>query len=270
MSTATLSVSTDWYKKLFRVGHVAKGIIYLIIAGLILATVFTVGGQVSGSRGVLGWIENQPFGRILLGILSLGLFSYALWRWVKVFTGKGGDEDDKKDAVYRIAWIISGLVYFALGIAAVRTALGAAASQSDGGGRKQEAITRLMEYSWGPAAVIVIGIIVAGVAIYQFRKGIKRTFLKSIDLSDASHEEEKTIKRLGTTGLIARGVVFAIMAYFLILAGATVDPDKFKGTAGALEWLREHSYGIVLLGLAGAGLLAFAIFTLAKAKYPPQ
>ena len=259
----------DWYRRFFRIGHLTKGIIYGIIAGLVLATVFTVGGQVEGSRGVIGWIEEQPFGRILLGITTIGIFCYAAWRLLKSFYGKGGSEDDKKDVIYRIAWFISGLLYVSLGVAAVRTLLKSSGGTA-GGGNQQELIQSIMKQSWGPAAVVVMGVIVVGVAIYQFRKGIKRTFMDQIGLEKASHTERKTIKRLGTTGLVARGVVFAIIAYFLIMAGITVDPDKFKGTADALKWLREHTYGTILLGLAGAGLLAYAIFMVAKAKYPPS
>lgn len=259
----------DWYRRFFRIGHLTKGIIYGIISGLVLATVFTVGGQVEGSRGVIGWIEEQTFGRILLGIVAVGIFFYAAWRFLKVFYDRGGSSDDKKDVVYRIAWFISGLLYVSLGVAAVRTLFQRGGGTS-GGGNRQELVQQIMQQSWGPVVVVLIGVAVAGVAIYQFRKGIKRTFLKQIGLEKASSTERTTIKRLGTAGLVARGVVFAIIGYFLIMAGITVDPQKFKGTADALQWLRDNPYGNILLGLAGAGLLAYAIYMIAKAKYPPR
>lgn len=259
----------SWYAGFFRFGHLAKGIIYLIIGGLAIATVIGASGSIEGGRGVIKWINEQTFGRILLGLIAVGLFSYTAWRWLKVFLGKGGDEDDKKDTVYRVAWFFSGLSYLGLGILAARSAINGGTSGSQGGGKRQEIITWLMQQSWGPTVVIILGVIIAGVAIFQLIKGIQKKFLDNIDLSSASHKERETIEKLGIVGHVARAVVFGIMAYFLILAGATVDPQKFKGTEGALEWLNQNTYGTILLALAAAGLIAYAIFTLAKAKYPP-
>ena len=260
----------SWYAGFFRFGHLAKGIIYLIIGGLAIATIVGNSGSIEGGRGVIQWINEQPFGRILLGLVAIGLFSYTAWRWLKVFLGKGGDEDDKKDTVYRIAWFFSGLSYLGLGIVAARAAIMGGSSGGQGGGQRQEVITWLIQQSWGPTVVIILGVIIAGVAIFQLVKGVKEKYLENIDLSSANHKERKSITTLGKIGHLARAAVFAIMAYFLILAGATVDPGKFKGTEGVLEWLRQNSYGTILLGLAAIGLIAYAVFTLAKAKYPPK
>ena len=260
----------SWYAGFFRFGHLAKGIIYLIIGGLAIATIVGNSGGVEGGRGVIQWINEQPLGRFLLGLIAIGLLSYTAWRWLKVFLGKGGDEDDKKDAVYRVAWFFSGLSYLGLGVLAARAAINGGTSGGEGSGRRQEIITWLMQQSWGPTVVVILGLVIAGVAIFQLIKGLKEKYLDNIDLSSVDHKERKSITKLGKIGHLARAAVFAIMAYFLVLAGATVDPDKFRGTEGALEWLHQHNYGTILLGLAAAGLIAYAIFTLAKAKYPPK
>src|SRR5690606_20897975 len=66
-----------------KVGWGTKGALYLTLGILALMAGFGSGGQISGSEGVLQWIQNQPLGSVLLVIAALGFSCYAIWRFVQ-------------------------------------------------------------------------------------------------------------------------------------------------------------------------------------------
>jgi Domain of Unknown Function (DUF1206) len=69
------------------------------------------------------------------------------------------------------------------------------------------------------------------------------------------------------TGYIARGVVVALVGFFVARAAWPYDPKEAVGLDGALAKLAHAPYGPVLLGLVAAGLFAYAVFSLVEARY---
>lgn len=68
-----------WYKRLARLGEIARGVIGLVGgAYLILGGFHRSPGEVRGSRGALEKIAEQPFGRWLLLFTALGLVFYGM------------------------------------------------------------------------------------------------------------------------------------------------------------------------------------------------
>jgi hypothetical protein len=62
-------------------------------------------------------------------------------------------------------------------------------------------------------------------------------------------------------------VVFGLVGYGLITAAIDYDPHKAIGLDGALREVVHASYGPLLLGLVAAGLIGFALFSIADARY---
>ena len=58
-----------------------------------------------------------------------------------------------------------------------------------------------------------------------------------------------------------------MIGIFLIKAAVDYNPSKAVGLDGALAKLAHQSYGSVLLGVVAGGLVAFAIYSLADARY---
>ena len=77
----------------------------------------------------------------------------------------------------------------------------------------------------------------------------------------------RVVERLGIVGHVARGAVFALVGVFLMKAAVEYDPEEAEGLDGALARLVDQPYGEVLLGLAAAGLLAYAAYCVADARY---
>lgn len=258
-----MAISHSALNKCFSFGYIAKGIVYVLVGGFTLATVlgFSGGGGIEGPKGIIQWVSNQTFGNILVGLLGLGLLGYALWRIYRGIADPTGEGHDASSAVKRTGYIVSGLANGTLAVLALRLALGGGGG---GGQSKQGLVARMLSEPWGQWVVGIIGAIVIGVGVYQIRKGIKAEFVKDISWHRISND---TIKKIGRYGHIARGVVFGIIGFFLIMAATRSNASEFKGTEGALEWLAANPYGLWLLGLTSAGLLLFGVFSVMKGRY---
>ena len=252
--------------KLFSLGYIAKGIVYILVGGLTLATVlgFSAGsGGVDGPRAVLDWVAEQPLGRILVGLLGVGLLGYSVWRFYRAANDPKDEGGDAKGTAKRVGYVGSGIANGILGVVALSMAM-SSGGNSGSAGSKQGMVAKLLQEDWG---VWVVGIVGAGVVcagIFQFVKGVRANFLEDIHWRVLSRD---TVKNLGRWGFFARGLVFGIVGYFLIMAAVRSNAGKFKGTEGALEWLSTHSYGVWLLGITSAGLLLFGVFSVLKGRY---
>ena len=68
------------FETLARGGYVARGVVYLLLGGLALTSAVYGGGGAEGSSDALSTILGWPFGRILMGLVAIGLAGYVLWR----------------------------------------------------------------------------------------------------------------------------------------------------------------------------------------------
>ena len=78
---------------------------------------------------------------------------------------------------------------------------------------------------------------------------------------------KKWFTLIGTVGHLARAVVFGLVGVFLVKASIDYKANEAIGLDGALAKLYDGAYGSWLLGLAAAGLIAFAVFSVTEARY---
>jgi hypothetical protein len=243
-----------------RVGWVAKGALYVTLGGLALLAAFGEGGALRGGRGVLQWVAGQPFGKVLLGLAGVGFALYALVRLLQsiVLPDRSGDRRSK--ALRRVGHATSAVVYGALAVAAFQILNGNGA----GGGRSW--LSQVMHAgTWGVLFVGLIGAIIVVVGLYQFKPAIDLDFMDEVDTARMSQREIAVLKVVGRAGLAARGVVFPIIGYFLIVAAKQHDASEAKDVGGALGELARTSW--IALTIIAAGLVAYGILQLFFAKY---
>ena len=262
-----------WVKWLARFGYAAKGVVYMVVGGLALAAAFGSGGSSNSlsQRGALRTILEQPFGQVLLAIVAIGLFGYALWRFVMAAQDTEGDGSDAKGIVKRTGFVISGLIYLGLAVAAVGLALGSSSSGgsggSGGGSSAQDWTARLMAQPFGRWLVGIVGAVVIAVGLYQFYRAYSAKFKEKLMLSRMSQTEETWATRVGRLGFAARGVVYAMIGWFLIQAALQSNPSQAGGLGQAFRSLESASYGPWLLAIVALGFIAYGIFALVLARY---
>lgn len=249
-------------EKLARAGYITKGVVYAIVGMLALQVAAGGGGAPTDSSGAILTIGQQPFGRLLLVLTTIGLAGYVLWRFVQAIWDVEDKGSDTRGLIKRATFAISGLAYASLAVMAGRVAFGAGAGTSE-----RQWTARLMEQPLGPWLVALTGAIVIGIGVYQLYRVYRGDFLKSYDLHRMSHAERRFARRAGQLGLSARGVTFAIIGWFLIQAAIHHDPSQARGLGAALATLAQQPHGPWLLGVVAFGLVAFGAYCFTKARY---
>jgi hypothetical protein len=255
---------SDTVEKLARFGYAVKGVVYGLIGVLAIMAAFGSGGQTSGSRGVLDTIAGGPFGQVLLVLVAIGLFGYALWRFVQSIVDPDNKGTDAEGLVKRTGYFISGVIYAGLGIAAVRLLTG---SGGGGGSNADSRTATLMEQPFGLWLVGIVGATIIGYGLYQLYKAKEASFFDKLKTGQMSATERTWTKRSGRAGLAARGVVFGIIGFFLIQAALSANPQEARGLGGALDTLAAQPYGPYLLGLVALGLVGYGVYCGVNARY---
>jgi len=91
--------------------------------------------------------------------------------------------------------------------------------------------------------------------------------MEQADTAKMSRGVRRTYAVLGTCGHLARMVVFGISGYGLLIAAIEFEPHKAVGLDGALNELTRSAEGPLLLGIVAAGLICFAAYSIADARY---
>lgn len=252
---------------LARFGYLALGIVYIVIGILAFWAAMGRGGATTDQRGALETIYNQPFGAVLLFLVALGLAGHGLWRFVQAGWDTENKGTDAKGIATRIGYAVIGVSYLVLSFAAFRLALGSGGLGGSSEQSTQDWTARLMEQPFGQVLVVIAGLIVLGVAIAQFFRTAKASFLEKLDLSELDQRGTQLVKTLGRVGHAARGAVFGIIGIFLMIAAWQHSPQQAKGLGGALQELAQQPFGPFLLAAVALGMFAFGLFCVAEARY---
>jgi len=254
-----------WVERLARLGYAAKGIVYAIVGVLAVQAAVGSGGKTTDTTGALGTVAAQPFGKILLILLTLGLIGYVIWSFVQAIKDPEHKSDDAKSWARRLGYAFTGLAYGSLAISAIQLIRG---SGGGGGGNSQEDWTaRVLAQPFGQWLVGLTGAFIIGLGFYQFYKAYKAKFRKQMKLQEMTSTEEMWATRIGRFGEAARGIVFTIIGFFLIQAARQSDPNEVRGLDGALQALAQQPYGPWLLGIVALGLVAYGIHMGVQARY---
>ena len=266
--------NSDALEHLARVGLIAYGLVHLLIAWLAVQLAWGVGGgggAQADQGGALATLAQQPFGKVLLWLVAVGLIALAAWqaaevlRWRSRLSASG---DARKEAVVKVVKSVAKAVaYVVLAVLAIRYATGAGQSS---GGQQQQAAAGVFGWPAGRWLVGLAGLVVVGIGAYLIYKGLSKRFLKEIDLSEAPRQATRLVTRLGQAGYPAKGVSFGLVGALLVWAAVTFDPARASGFDGALRTILDVPFGQVLLTLVAVGIAAFGAFCFVRARYPER
>lgn len=254
-----------WIVPLARAGYTAKGIVYVLV-GLLASQAAFSAGSATDSQGAFAVLLRQPAGRLMLGLVAIGLFGYALWRAVSAIADTENKGHDGGGLVKRAGFGISALLHLSLGVEAMRLALG---SGGGGGGEAgaQHWTARALALPLGQWLVGIAGAITVGYGLYQLKRGFDGWIQKRLDLHELDPNAQRWAVRFGRFGLAARGVVFALIGWFLVQAARSASSAEAGGLGEALRTLEQQSYGQWLLGVVALGLIAYGLFQFVNARY---
>jgi hypothetical protein len=254
----------NWLQRAARLGHLAKGLIHGLVGVLALQVALGAGGRIAGDHEAMELIGDQPFGRVLLFLVAVGLAGYAAWRLIESFGGVW--ERTRGGLLHRLGAFGGGLVNAALSVAVFQMALGGSGEASESH-HPRSWVGELLGQPYGAVELALVGATIILVGVFQLYEAYTKKFLQDFRLQHMSRDEQRWVTRAGQAGFVARGVVFPIVGVGLLRAALQRDASETRDTRAALVEIASSSGGQIALGLVAIGLLAFALFMIASARY---
>lgn len=259
-----LAPVAPWIERFARVGFAAKAVLYTVIGVLALKAAMGDGGRTTGSKGALTTLLSQDFGPVILIVIAAGLFGYAAWRIAESLLDPERRGHGPKGLAIRSGFAARGLLHAALGVQAVRLAIG---SGGAGDQATEEWTARALEAPFGPTLVIAAGLGVAGYGLYQLYRAVIAKLSKQLDLSKLSRETGSWLIKVCRIGIGARGIVFAVIGGYLVRAGVVDNANQAASTGEALGAIGRQPFGPWLLAAVAIGLIAYAAYEVVQARY---
>ena len=252
-----------WVERAGRWGYTAKGVVYVMVAYIALQA--ALGPEsAEDSRGALSSLQDEPFGHLILAVISLGLLFYALWRAYLAIANPENDKARKRVFSAGVSLINLGLAAEAARLAGLRFM---PSGGSANGNPAQHWSAVIMSRPYGVWIVAIGGVFIAGYGLGRMYHAFKAKLDDQLRLSELDPGRRRWIIHTCRFGIAARGVVFVLIGIFLVLAARDAQPSKAKDFGQSLSELREQPFGPALLAIVAFGLLAYAVYELVRARY---
>ncbi len=249
----------SWAVPLMRAGYAGRGLVYVVVAGISLFAIWR-GGQAQSTSSALGWLEGTTWGAILLGLIFLGMVAYAIWRVVDAIWDLEDYGSDGEGGIARTGLIVSGIIHFGIGVLAFSLLFGGGGSQ---GSSIPKYVGAVMQWPGGRWIIGIAGLITIGAGGFYIYKGWAEKYREHLRGSRFTLRWNPLLK----AGVIAQGVIVAIVGLLFTYAAIRANPQEAGGVGAAFSWLSQQAYGQILVAVICVGLLGFALFCFVNAAY---
>lgn len=254
--------SVEWAA---RIGYGARGFVYLSVGVLTLLAAMDQIGSAVGSSGAAGWLADQPFGRVWLVLLGVGLWLFVLWRVLQAVFDADHEGDDLKGWAIRAGQALSGLFYALLASTVFEylDEFGPRPAAEDVA-ENQDKAAALMDLPFGQWLIVLAGLVILAVGVGNVIRAWKDRFTEELKCSE---EVCRVVRPLARLGYAARGFAYLPLAVFVILAGLNADVSEVTSFGEALDALEAQPGGAVILTTTALGLIAFGAFAFVEARW---
>lgn len=259
-----LNQNSAWIRPFARFGYFAKGTVFLVIGFLALQVALGMRSQASGSKGAFVNILIQPFGRILLAVVAIGLLGYMIWLFILAIMDPENEGTNVTGLITRIGNGINGLLQASLAMTALQLVIGF------GGGANnspEDWTAMALAQPFGRWLIALVGLGIVGTGFYQLFEAYRASFRHTLKLDKLSKTGATWVLLAGRLGRFALAVVLQVAGIFLIRAALQFDPDEAQGLGDTLQSLEQQLFGPWILGGVAIGLIAHGIYMFVEAKY---
>ncbi len=253
----------SWLVRLGRLGYAVKGVVYIVVGFLATKAAMGAGGETTDSRGALEAIGAEPFGQVLLIVVTVGLLGYAAWRVVSAIKDAERRGDEPTSIAVRLGEAFRGFIYGSLGLWTLRYLLTQRASSEE---QAPGLVATALGLPMGRWIVMGAGLAIIGYAIYQVYRAVTGKFMKRLDFSKAGMSARAWTERLGRLGIIARAIVFSVIGLLVARAGWNYRPSEAGGVERSLDFIAQKQGGYLFIAVA-IGLIAYGLFEIATARF---
>lgn len=241
-----------------RTGYAASGLMHLLMGYLAIRISQHQGGE-SDQSGAFAQMLELPGGMIIIWITFIGLTGLAVWLFLQAALGIGSSS--KKRWVRSLVSLTKGATYAALASTAMSLIV---RSPTNSGASARQASGTVLSLPGGQLLLVVVGLATAGIGGYFIFKGARKKFHQDIALP--SGYAGTAVDVLGIAGYVAKGIAIMTLGVLLVIAAVKVDPKDASGLDGAIKALAALPFGEAILILIGVGLIAYGVYSLARAR----
>jgi hypothetical protein len=256
-----------WITTGARLGYFAKGLLYLTIGALAFLSAMGSGdGKTLDSKGAIHELHAQWYGTALVAAMTLGLAGHAIWRLVQ-----GALDPEHEIRASKLPWfqrasfLVRGALHVLLVVWCTKLLLG---EESSSGDNTHSLIADVM--SWHhPLGAILVGVMGAAIlafAIAEVHKAFTEKYAQKLD-HRLPRRLEVLVVALARFGTAVRAVLLGVIGAFVVQAAFEKDPSEAQGLGSTLADLHGWSYGWIVLGAAGLGVVAYGAFQVVKARH---
>ena len=248
-----------------RVGYGARGFVYVSLGVITLLAALDIGGRAVGTHGAVVWLAGQPFGRVWLVALGLGLWAFVAWRVLQAIFDADREGRKARALLLRAGQAVSGLFYaiLALGVFELLDEVQPNMAAEDVAENQRKA-AMLLDLPFGDALLIVVGLVVTAVGVGNIVKGVRSDFGETLA---CSRRLCRPLTLIARAGYIARGVAYLPLALLVVLAGWHARASEVGSFGSSLDALEAQPGGSLMLGATAVGLVAFGTFAFVEARF---
>ena len=264
-STADKLADNPALQWLGRFGDLCYGVVHVVVAVLALRVAFGKPASELDQRGAITAIAAAPFGIVLLWVIAVGLLAFGVWQVLAAAVSYGWVRGKGRRTRKRIGVLARAAAVLAIGVLTLRLIF-AAPTRSESS-RQRDWTAQLLGLPGGQILVVVVGLAVIVGAVVLGYRGVKRSFLDDLDPLRLHGRTRTTVGWLGASGYLAKAVALAIVGILVVVAGSQANPARSGGLDTALRALAGQPYGDVLLVVVALGLIGYACYLAAEARY---
>ncbi|CCH55724.1 putative protein yxxB [Fibrisoma limi BUZ 3] len=251
---------------LARASYVAKAIFYGSIATFIFRYRAGLSAPEPNRNEVLKQLTENPFGKILIGLIVISLAGHTLWRLYEIWNDPYKKGKGVGGWLYRLNYLMSAITYASLGVTAFKLVV--TNEKSDGNGKKIW-VAKLLQIEGGDWIVMLVGgvmLIWAGMQVY---KGLSGNVYNALKIDRLNRIWKVMLRVSSLAGFLTVGGILGGVGGYLVKGALAKDPDWVKNMDDLIKALWAVPGGSWLQLLAAVGLVMMSLFMLAMARYFP-
>jgi hypothetical protein len=254
---------SDAFDRFSRFGWAVKGFIFGMIGVLALLTALGEAYETTDPRGALDLLGGGVIGTLVLSVVGLGLVCYGMWRISAAVLDVEGHGSKFPSLARRAVFFGIGCVYLTLAFT-LGEALFTTGDGPDGETDYDLWAFRALQLPGGEWLVGAAGVATIIAGLVQFVAAYNASFLDYWAHEELTEKRRFWLSKIGRFGYAARGVVFLLLGYFLIRAGAFEDSDEARNVGETLGEMGGEPWA---LGIVGFGFIAFGVHCFLDARY---
>jgi hypothetical protein len=252
--------------KMAKIGCYSIAVVYFLVGLMALMGYFGRSDNGADEERIMDLILDLPLGEVLIVLIIAGLLAYIAWRVWEAITDPYDFGSDKKGLARRTGIGLSATGYLIIAFAAGRMLV---EGGGNGGEEEQETmIATVLEFPGGAWIVGAVGAVTGFAGLVQFKYVATGDYHKRINFDKMPSWARVTTHILSWWGYMARGVLLAVIGYFLISAGIQSDPEEAGDTDTAFDFLGDMgAFGSAIFIAVALGTMLYGVFMVIHGIY---